>query len=414
MTNDAKINVSGNTENVENTEANNEIMNDVCYDITEDGTVIIGKPAEGVAQTIEAEAAQKYVFSVSSDSITSAEQDGDNLVVTFDNGSQVTLENYISEITQGSDPSLSFINGQTIALASFENDNSPLEVELEEPQSEIREVSEADSGDDSQGEGDAVAQQLAQTEPAAGEENIAQQLAEIEPAAGDAGGAGAGGNSGFGFNSSFDAQGVIPIQDVGPIAPTQLEYGIPTFQEDVFPEDEEVDELTPLNPTVEADASAIYEDATPGGPSALSIVAAPETGDGVLTVTISNIPNTWTVVGAGTYDPVAETYTITNVAGQPINDTVTLTPPADSDVDLIDLPVNVTETSASTGRSGSASTTVDVIVDVLTVIGVVVVFAVVVCGSWLVIVVGAVAVCVVLVFIAVGLLFVAVLLRICC
>ncbi len=67
---------------------------------------------------------------------------------------------------------------------------------------------------------------------------LAEQLADVAPAAGDNGASGAGSGGGYGYQSSFDAQGVIALEDVGAINPTQLEYGIEFNRDDVFPDDE--------------------------------------------------------------------------------------------------------------------------------------------------------------------------------
>ncbi|MBI1300222.1 MAG: hypothetical protein GC137_01055 [Alphaproteobacteria bacterium] len=60
---------------------------------------------------------------------------------------------------------------------------------------------------------------------------VANDLANIEPAAGEDGGnqASAGG---YGFQSSFDPQGVVPIDYVGPIDPTALQYGFTPFRDE--------------------------------------------------------------------------------------------------------------------------------------------------------------------------------------
>ncbi|PCJ98494.1 MAG: hypothetical protein COA45_07140 [Zetaproteobacteria bacterium] len=70
---------------------------------------------------------------------------------------------------------------------------------------------------------------------------IAEKLEDVAPAAGGASGPSIGNASGggYGYQSSFDAQGVIALDDVGAIGPTQLEYGIEFKQDDVRPDEEE-------------------------------------------------------------------------------------------------------------------------------------------------------------------------------
>ncbi len=72
--------------------------------------------------------------------------------------------------------------------------------------------------------------------------NAAEELASVEPAAGPTStpsSAPQGGGGGYGFQSDFDAQGVIGLEDVGPIDPTQLEYNANFREPDIFFEDEE-------------------------------------------------------------------------------------------------------------------------------------------------------------------------------
>ena len=100
-----------------------------------------------------------------------------------------------------------------------------------------------------------AAEQVANIEPASGD--IAEQLAAIEPAAGDAGAA-AGGRGGFGFNSSFSAEQVAPLNEIGPLNPTALQYGISLRQDQVFPEDEIAERLvTP--PEIENESTTALE-----------------------------------------------------------------------------------------------------------------------------------------------------------
>lgn len=251
------------TANVSNAEG----ISDVCFDITEEGTLIINKPAQGVIQPIAVEEGQNYVFNVNPSTITGTEVSGENLVVKFDNGSSVILENY-SVASNGSEASLNFMDGRTFTLAELVPAIEPLvpEEELEEPQAEIREESAEASDESGETSGDdgiqisqteelsaeelnEVAEELAETEPAAGDD-LAAQLANIEPAAGDAGAA--GGNSGYGFESSFQAQGVIPLEDVGPINPTELQYNLPQVEDTLFIE-EDPGAPPPIDPSVEFD-----------------------------------------------------------------------------------------------------------------------------------------------------------------
>lgn len=84
---------------------------------------------------------------------------------------------------------------------------------------------------------------LASIEPSSEENNsdeaaLADQLSQVEPAAGQGGGGASfasGGSSagGYGFQSEFRALEVTPIEDVGPINPTALQYGIEQRHDEV-------------------------------------------------------------------------------------------------------------------------------------------------------------------------------------
>lgn len=86
---------------------------------------------------------------------------------------------------------------------------------------------------------DSAAQQVAAVEPAAGD--IAEQLATIEPAAGE--GAALGARGGYGFSSVFSSEQVAPLNEIGPIAPTALQYGIEYSQDRVLPQEDAPERL---------------------------------------------------------------------------------------------------------------------------------------------------------------------------
>ncbi len=215
------------------------------------------------------------------------------------------------------------------------------------------------------------AMEAAVIEPASGEEDaqelaLAKQLASVEPAAGDAGANGAASGGGYGYQSSFDAQGVIALNDVGPIDPTALVYGVENNNEEFFILEEA---LPNLNPIFELGEYQVYED----GSITVIAFAAPETEDGDITVVISGIPTGWSVtdeafdaldasVGTGVFDAVAGTWTISLTNGAVFEGGPKFSPPADSDVDALNLTFKVSEVNPA-GQSGSASGTFDIIVD---------------------------------------------------
>ena len=126
---------------------------------------------------------------------------------------------------------------------------------------------------------------------------------------------------------------------------------------------------SPDTPNLQTRYECIYEDTS----AKLNIVASLNDTDGseFLTVTVSNIPSTWTMVDldGGSYDATTGTWTITlppatNFTGGP-----RIAPPADSDADLVGanaLLVTVTATDSdgySASGSASVTDTIDVLVD---------------------------------------------------
>lgn len=118
--------------------------------------------------------------------------------------------------------------------------------------------------------------------------------------------------------------------------------------------------LPDLNPHLTIGAEQqVYED----GSVQVMLRAVPNSSNGVITVTIVGIPNTWTVSGQGTYNAATLTWTYTTAPGQTFQGGPTLSPPADSDVDLYGLRVTLSENDSATGQNGVTFTTIDVIVD---------------------------------------------------
>ncbi|PCJ98157.1 MAG: hypothetical protein COA45_08370 [Zetaproteobacteria bacterium] len=226
------------------------------------------------------------------------------------------------------------------------------------------------------------AQELSQIEPVAGEaveeveveealSNIAKKVAEIEPEAGTQASPPSSGNAsggGYGFQSSFDAQGVINLDDVGPIDPTQLQYGIDNRNDELFVSEESA-EIPPLTPVLEIGDYQVYED----GSVRVAAFAAPEVENSDITVVISGIPAGWSVtdeafdfsdlpIGTGVFDAAAGTWTITLTNGAVLDGGPVFSPPADSDVDALNLVFSVNESNPD-GNSGSTSDVFDIIVD---------------------------------------------------
>ncbi|MGH1376022.1 MAG: DUF5801 repeats-in-toxin domain-containing protein [Alphaproteobacteria bacterium] len=289
----------------------------------------------------------------------------------------VTMDGELTDLDQ--EIELAFFGGNSKEEKKAEEEKAAEEIVEKEdggktPQIEVAEEEAPAPSDEELSSVVDEAVEAAKIEPAAGddaqEEEIpqatARQLAQVEPEAGDTGG-GVSSGRGYGFQSSFDAQGVLAIDDVGPINPTELQYGVENQNDEFFVFEESA--LPPLNPVFELGEYRVSED----GSIRVAAFAAPETEDGTITVTISGIPAGWDVtdeafdgsdmsIGTGVFDSVAGTWTITLPAGSEFDGGPVFSPPADSDVDALNLTFTVDETNPA-GQSGSASGEFDIIVD---------------------------------------------------
>lgn len=200
------------------------------------------------------------------------------------------------------------------------------------------------------------------TEEQALMDQLAEELAEVETAAGDDGAA--GGSGGYGFNSNFASQNVEGIDDIGALGETELQYGLGEFGDKSFAANAAPIQptLTLLDPETGLPLEGSYE-VLEDGTIQLLLQAVPDSDNGILTITIKGIPPSWTVTGEGTYNPSTQTWTFTSVGGQTFTGGPIVTPPADSDVDLTGLIFTVVEYDPVSGLRGTATTTVDVIVD---------------------------------------------------
>jgi len=149
-----------------------------------ENSILIQKPEAG--QTVEINVggpALQYSLGAAEDSLLSFSQDGQDLILKFDDESVVVLKNFVVGYGDAQPATLVFsdaLSTEDVNSLIAVVDTTPDQDELEEPQSELRE--EAAASDD-EGESDG-GQQIAAVEPEAGEPS-AQDLAEIEPAAAD-------------------------------------------------------------------------------------------------------------------------------------------------------------------------------------------------------------------------------------
>lgn len=117
-------------------------------------------------------------------------------------------------------------------------------------------------------------------------------------------------------------------------------------------------------PTLEVQDAQVKED----GSVALQVSAALTDTDGseYLTVSIAGIQPGWdvdTTASGGTYDAATGTWSVTLAPGVNFSGGPTLSPPADSDVDLTGLVVTATSTEVANGDAASTTDSIDVIVD---------------------------------------------------
>jgi len=130
---------------------------------------------------------------------------GDQMVLTFADGSQVVINNFQSAAAGQLPEELTLADAEVIEVEELLTEVT----EVAQPIEEILEFAEAQPEEVS-------AEQVANIAPAAGEVNIEETLAQIEPASGETGGVG---NTGFGFNSSPVDVPLNSPDAIGPLGP---------------------------------------------------------------------------------------------------------------------------------------------------------------------------------------------------
>ncbi len=191
--------------------------------------IIISQPTENTTQEIALTEGQKYLCDFDPNNSAVVEIKDGQMVLTFADGSQVILSNYAEMMAGELPPELTLADGTVIdgeALLTEVTDIENLE--------EIAENASEESGED-----------VANIEPAAGDEEaveevseedmaaLAEQLADVQPAAGDA--ASGVSNSGYGFNSMPSSDPLNSPDALGPLNPTALNYNAPQGGEDNAP-----------------------------------------------------------------------------------------------------------------------------------------------------------------------------------
>ncbi len=196
----------------------------------------ISKPDAGTIQELNVEEGVNYVCDFDPNNAALVETKDGQMILTFADGSQVVINNY-SDVVAGQLPEeltvASTVTEDQELLTEVTDIDDLSEGEDEEVVAEEETESEEVVAIREQAEPEIDASQVANIEPAAGEnlDAIAQALQDIEPAAGDTGAVTAGGNR---FNSeavdiTFNAPNAI-----GPLGPTSLRYSAPEVQGEVF------------------------------------------------------------------------------------------------------------------------------------------------------------------------------------
>jgi len=118
---------------------------------------------------------------------------------------------------------------------------------------------------------------------------------------------------------------------------------------------------SPPAPSLSVEDSLVFED----GSVTLSLSAGSNATGAVQTVVVlSGIPAGWDVdPNGGTFDSATGTWAIALALGETISEGPILSPPADSDVDIPSLAIDVTSTDPATGLSSTTSGTITVTTD---------------------------------------------------
>ncbi|MCB9987990.1 MAG: type I secretion C-terminal target domain-containing protein [Rhodospirillales bacterium] len=304
-------------------------------------------PENGQSLVYRLEPGRQYEFNTDPENGAQAVEEDGALIISFDNGGKLILQNFQEAMASENPPEMSY-GDNIISLREF---------------SDVLKLASAMSDEMAKDEAE---EQVAQAEIRSqqGQEDdlaaLAQQLAEVEPAAGEAGGA--AGRGGFGFQSSVDSAPLDSPDAIGPIGPTELQFGLPEFRDELFAIEEQAPSLPRADaPDLLVDNAQVKEDGSVFVP--LEAYLTDTDGSEYLTVTVKGVPAGWTFTGAGWTEPTPGTWTITMPAGDDYVGGFTLAPPAESDVDLTGLVITAKSTETVGGDTAQTSEAIDVIVD---------------------------------------------------
>ena len=211
-------------------------------------------------------------------------------------------------------------------------------------------------------------------------DQTAQQLANQQPGAGTPTGALAASAGGYGFQSSVAAADLFGRPPIGPIDPTDLAFGIPSFDHKLYALNEDQPVATPtIDITVNGSGNladipdaVVKEDGSIDVPLTAQLNNRSSSSE-ALTVVVSNIPaNVGTVTphDGGVYDAAAGTITYTLLPGQNLGTVITFVPNPNSDVDFGEMHVVATASDSVTGTVTAETNfyvTTDAVADVPTI-----------------------------------------------
>ena len=190
-------------------------------------SVVIEKPAPGEIVAYEITPGQKYMMTFDPRGAKTDFRGNGAFLITFDDEGQIILAGFQDAMDAAVPAQIGYEPGAFLSLQDF---SGILGIAQGVVPATFAERSAEETVDEAQTT--IRSQQMEDAKLAA----IAQQLAAVEPAAGGTAGA-AGGRGGFGFESSVEAAPLDSPAAVGPIAPTALQYGIPTVLDEVLPQE---------------------------------------------------------------------------------------------------------------------------------------------------------------------------------
>ncbi len=221
---------------------------------------VINQPADATITNVILEPDQRYMLNFTRDAVKSVYREGDKITIKFTNDSTLILQKDAAAPDNFSDMQLDgagarYISALELANLRAANGNTGEEQYLQEGdlvQGELRKFDLQQIFAETSATGDEItAMRVATVSPVYvandadldndGEISVeeALRLAAVEPAAGGAtapaGAIGGAGGGGYGFQSSYATTPFTPANDVGPIDPTALAYGVTFGAEDLFP-----------------------------------------------------------------------------------------------------------------------------------------------------------------------------------